>query len=605
VTKPLSTPLSGIFAILPAVLFLSLIAGAALCVAQSGSVPTTPVSPAAPTTPAVPVQPPVEKNAPEMATKEAPALFKARVNLVMVPVVVRDAKGRTLGTFTKENFLLFDKGKPQEIVKFSVEKSGSQAAKEAQTLDIAPTAGESAPPPDVPERFVAYLFDDTHLQFGDLVRARDAAGHQLAALAKTDRAAIYTTSGQDQLDFTDDVEKLHEALLRLRPRSMTDPNGLATCPDISYYMADMIINKNDGTALNLAAQEVMACIPGTTAASAASYAQSVATRVLSFGTQETHVTLTVLKDIVRRMSGMPGQRILVLVSPGFITPQEQQEKGDILDRAVHANVLINSLDARGLWVDPMVDASQANRAATPAFLSLKQQYDRASASAQADVLAEMAYGTGGTFYQNNNDLDTGIRQLTAAPEFYYILGFSPQNLKLDGSFHSLKVSFKPPAAGGLGIQARKGYYAPKKLSNSEENAKQEIEEALFSREELTELPVELHTQFFKASEKDATISVLCRVDPKHLPFHKADGRNIDSLTIVAGLFDRNGNFMSGIQKVVDLKLKDETLAKLVSAGVFSVKTNFAVVPGTYLVRLVVRDSEGQLMSAANGAVAIQ
>jgi hypothetical protein len=56
---------------------------------------------------------------------------------------------------------------------------------------------------------------------------------------------------------------------------------------------------------------------------------------------------------------------------------------------------------------------------------------------------------------------------------------------------------------------------------------------------------------------------------------------------------------------VDLKLKDETLAKLIVTGTMSIRTNFSVPPGTYMVRLVVRDSEGQLMSAQNGAVAIQ
>ena len=119
------------------------------------------------------------------------------------------------------------------------------------------------------------------------------------------------------------------------------------------------------------------------------------------------------------------------------------------------------------------------------------------------------------------------------------------------------------------MQARKGYYAPKKASNAEETAKEEIEEALFSREELSELPVELHTQFFKASDKDATIAVVCRMDPKHIQFRKADGRNNNMLTIVSGVFDRNGNFISGIQKTVDMKMKDETLAKLLTAGVMT------------------------------------
>jgi hypothetical protein len=51
-----------------------------------------------------------------------------------------------------------------------------------------------------------------------------------------------------------------------------------------------------------------------------------------------------------------------------------------------------------------------------------------------------------------------------------------------------------------------------------------------------------------------------------------------------------------------MKLRDETLARLTS-GV-TIKTNFDVKPGTYVVRLVVRDAEGQAMAAQNSAVEI-
>jgi VWFA-related protein len=149
--------------------------------------------------------------------------------------------------------------------------------------------------------------------------------------------------------------------------------------------------------------------------------------VFATGLQETHVTLTVLKDVVRRMSAMPGQRIVVLISPGFFSPTEyQSDRSDILDRAIRANVVINSLDARGLWTDQMFDASQ-QAASTPAFLALKQQYDRKPRWQRADVLAEMADGTGGSLFENNNDLDQGMRELGGAPEYYVTY--------VDGSFH--------------------------------------------------------------------------------------------------------------------------------------------------------------------------
>jgi hypothetical protein len=76
--------------------------------------------------------------------------------MVSVPVVVRDSKGHVVGTLTKENFQVFDKGKPQEILRFAVEKSGEQAATAAKTVDAMPTEGEPAGTPDSPERFLVY-----------------------------------------------------------------------------------------------------------------------------------------------------------------------------------------------------------------------------------------------------------------------------------------------------------------------------------------------------------------------------------------------------------------------------------------------------------------
>ena len=84
-----------------------------------------------------------------MATKDSPTTFKTRVNLVMVPVVVRDNKGRAVGTLHMEDFQLFDKGKPQVIVKFSAEKSGPKT-KEAPPATPTIQTGDQPPPPDIP-----------------------------------------------------------------------------------------------------------------------------------------------------------------------------------------------------------------------------------------------------------------------------------------------------------------------------------------------------------------------------------------------------------------------------------------------------------------------
>jgi hypothetical protein len=227
------------------------------------------------------------------------------------------------------------------------------------------------------------------------------------------------------------------------------------------------------------------------------------------------------------------------------------------------------------------------------------QYMNAEALADDDVLSELAYATGGTFIHNSNDFEGGLRRLATPPQYSYLLAFSPQGLKFDGRFHNLKVTVKGQK---LNIQARKGYYAPRQAANAAEQAKQQIQDEVFSQEELHDLPVELHTQFFKTSDDDAKLSVLVRLDVRRLHYRKVDGRNNNSLTVTAVLFDRNGNYVAGNQKTLEMRWKDETLDSKLASGV-TLKSSFDVKRGSYMVRLVVRDEEGQL-TAQNGAIEI-
>jgi VWFA-related protein len=553
-----------------------------------------------------------EQNAPgEVAYHDTPATFRTKVNLVLVPVVVRDKNGHAVGNLRKEDFQLFDRGKSQVISSFNVETLDSQKAATAPKPQTEATltgadASEPAAPVNMPNRFVVYLFDDVHIDQGDLMRVRMSAGRYIdESLVPTDRAAIYTTSGRTTLDFTDDRAKLHETLPRIMPQPIARSN-IQLCPDISYYQADLIQNKNDPTALSAAIQDALACMqldptdPGAQA-SARSMSMSTASQVLNSGDAESRLSLNTLREVVRRLSSMPGQRSIVLTSPGFLTLVDlQQQKTEVIDRAIRANVTISSLNARGLYtIIPGGDASQASPQ-SPGGALMRSQYQIASAQQDEDILAEVAYGTGGMFFHNNNDLLEGFKRVAARPEFIYVLGFSPQNLKLDGRFHSLKITV---SAKKVDLQARRGYYAPQHLADPEETAKQEIQDAMFSREELKDIPVELRTQFFKSTPETAKLAVLARVDVKVLRFRKENGRNWDNLVVASGIFDRNGNLVTGNQKTVEMHLRDQTLESRLGSGI-TVRSSFDLKPGSYVIRLVVRDSEGQLMAAANGAVDI-
>jgi hypothetical protein len=291
---------------------------------------------------------------------------------------------------------------------------------------------------------------------------------------------------------------------------------------------------------------------------------------------------------------------MVFVSPGFLLTAITRQSGDLTDRANRANIVINTIDARGLYTPDMGDISDPSPA-SPRTAGIRSSYVLAQQSAQADILAELADGTGGTFFHNRNDVDEGMREAVAAPPVSYLLGFSPQNLKLDGRFHTLKVTLANKQKATL--QVRRGYYAPRTIPDPAEAAKQEIQEALFSQEEIQDIPVDLQTQFFRADAAKARLAVLTHVDVKGIHFRKADGRNRDNLTVATAIFDQNGNYVTGGEKVIEMRLLDTTFDRLSHSG-FTVKSSFDVKPGAYMVRMVVRDGEGTQMAARNGAVVI-
>jgi VWFA-related protein len=567
-------------------------------------------------------------DAPEVSSHEAGITFSSRVNMVSVPVVVRDAQGQAVGSLKQDDFQLFDKGKLQSITKFTLEKSGAGAV-DVETSATNPTGGIQTRPapakPVLPERYVAYVIDDIHLLRGDLMQARVAVNRHLdEALEANSRAAIFTTSGRMMADFTDDREKLRKAVNSILPWSSgSDPSQ--DCPPVSYYMADLLANKllyfsgflftDEQLAAMVAAgqadQALMAVLSEAATCVSAPPGQSGAVMMirelrraihqsLTYGAQETSFSLSTLMDIIRRMSSMPGTRTIVLASPGFLlTVDHRYAEYDVLDRALHANVTINTIDMRGLYTMPGSDASQKGaQSSAGGYLT---QAEISAASQQDDVLGELADGTGGIFFHNDNGLKEGLNRLAARPEYIYVLGFSPQDLKNDGSYHELKVKIRN--SRNMTLQVRKGYWAPMHAATAADEAKDEIREAVFSREEIQDIPVDVETEFFRLTDEKTELTVTGHLDIGALHFQRADDRNKDTVTIVSGLFDGDGNYVSGIRRVVELRLRDQSMKTLEASGI-RIKEVFNVAPGRYIVRMVVWDGEGHTMAARNRGVEI-
>lgn len=233
----------------------------------------------------------------QLSTKDTTPTFTSKVNLVPVPVVVRDAKGNAIGTLTKEDFRAFDNGKLQVISKFSVEKPASPVVVEKnEETDLPDTS--TKPAGVIANRFVAYVFDDLHPHFEDIVRARQAVAAYVAkSLPSNERVAIYTTSGKNTLEFTSNVQDFQAALAKLPPNPTR--GAMIKCPDITYFVADKIVNENDGQALALATQDYRQCASSPYITS--NETMSAAQTALADGELESRQTTIVLKQIVRRL----------------------------------------------------------------------------------------------------------------------------------------------------------------------------------------------------------------------------------------------------------------------------------------------------------------
>jgi VWFA-related protein len=386
-----------------------------------------------------------------------PTKIVVNVNRVLVPVVVRDKHGAAVGDLKKEDFQLFDNDKPQTISSFMVERWVSPIGKTpgGEQSSVNPTA---APPQPAPNRFVIFLFDDMHLSPEDLVHSQKAGLKAIdTSLNDSDIAAVISISGKTNSGLTRDHAKLKEAINGLKLRSLY--RSSPDCMHIEYYQADLIENKHDPGALADAVGQVFDCNPGMDRQrdidNAQRMAEATAMQVQMVGRQDVQTTFATLREIVRRMQALPGQRTLIMVSPGFLTvePDTLTSESQIIDIAAESNVIVSAIDARGLYTTSL---SAGDHYGGDAFY--QADIRKRSLEAAENPLSELAYGTGGNFFHNNNDLDAGLASLTEAPGYLYMLEFSPDYLKPDGAYHRLKVKVNQE---GLQVQARRGYFAPK------------------------------------------------------------------------------------------------------------------------------------------------
>jgi len=549
---------------------------------------------------------------PQGTSSEAPApTFKLQVqkNIVVVRAVVRDKNGRAVAGLDEGDFRVTDDGKPQAITGFSVETSpestGLARAPNSASNELVPTAPDSRlkRPGEVtrlaaPPAYLVLYFDDLNSQIDNVAWARQAMEKFLTEIPPRTWIAIFTSSGSQRLDFTNDGQRLHETLLKLRSNVRVDQHS--TCLEISDFVADRIVNNDDSTAVATVRDEaVHACGMGERTVTD-TWVQMQAQEAYDAFMMQARVNMDNLERVVRYTARMPGERRVLLVSEGFVPLDVGRHLERIIDEALHLKVVISALDSKGLTVHLQeADASLQHVPMQSDLASFSRMYYAARETAASGPLADLADGTGGVFVHNTNDLLEGIREALLAPETTYVLAFTPENLKADGKFHTIKVAVN--RGRGFSVQTRKGYYAPGKRVPALEEAKDQIREAVFSPDPVENLPLEVQAQGHPLDLTTLQITIRTHIDIRALSFRRESDRIIGKIILNVALFDLDGKMLTDKEDEHTVTFTDADLANPRGSGV-SFRSQVAAPLGSYTVRVVARDCQSGAMSALSKTV---
>ncbi len=529
--------------------------------------------------------------------------FRADSNLVEVGVVVRDRRGRAIGGLSKDDFEIEDAGKKQAITAFSVETFTPVSAQVQPSIPRASNAAPEGTKSKVPLRHVALLFDDLSIPYSQQVLVKAAAGRFIKeGLAKGDRVGLFTTSGRQIVPFTDDVGKLLAAVDQYSSFPRTPDGGI--CPKLTPYDAYVIANKIDYETFAIKSAELARCsgrrgatasvLPGKTGAwpFRGTNQLMMQAEAMWFQVRDTSASaLETMGRLVDYMAQLPGKRMVLLASSGFLIGTLEAEHQKVIDHALHAEVVINALDAKGLYTE---DPPEVTRGGDERSIMRMVQLGGKANDLSNDIMAILATSTGGLFFQNNNDLNLGFRELGMIPEVSYFLAFSPREAP-NGKYHGLKVRMK--SRNVYVIQARPGYWAATNKQQVSPVQERRVDREVMGSDSLGELPAVISSDPSKTDTGDPALEVVIKIDARKFHFIEKDGRRTQTLVFIATLFDGSGNFVTGTELEVKFALKESTFSRMVETGL-EMSVALQAPSGSYRMRGVAQDGvDGKIVAS--------
>lgn len=516
------------------------------------------------------------------------ATFRSRADLVYVPVIVKDKKGRHLSGLTKESFTIEQDGKTVGASIFEeVKNAGSEIS---QPRVVPGTISNYAAGDERPKRLLIIVLDTLNTPFGNQERAKkDLLKFIETSVPPNEPVAVFSL-GRDGLRqlhaFTTNTSLLIAAIkkVRARPGSADDlavvqPTEPLESPRTEEDVIP-VLNVFDF-------RDFLATVESRSGYNAFQQRQSIRLTLLSF------------QQLANAFAAIPGRKAVVWATGGFPFSIDDPLAffGMGLDFAqdyertwrtlTAANVAVYPIDVLGLINPNWNQQYSAERIAirTPRSRTVFD-HDRL----RQDTMRAVANSTGGVACVDTNDLQKCFTQAANDSESYYLLGYYLQGEQKPG-WHKLKVK----VAGNHGeVRARQGFYTGETPKQLEQRRLQDMYVAVASPVDYTGVHFSIREPRMQRSDNGNTKVTVDVVVPANSFRMVAQQQNQLDLDVLAVALATEGKVASISSHKLEGNPSENSANRIEKEGLRSTET-LNLQPGKYVLHVAVRDNQtGQI-----------
>ena len=552
-------------------------------------------------------------------------VLRTNTELVQTAVTVVDKNGKFVEGLDRNDFQLLIDGNPRAINFFERITAGSEREVQLTSRKQAEvsTAGSHAGQSTVRGRTIVFFIDDLHLSFSSLSRTRQMIANFLDNQISTkDSVAIASAKGHIGFlqQFTNNKEVLRAALERVNVQPSDERTmGMGNAP-MSEFTAQMIESKADSRQNNVMAVYIEECLKQSGSASGDRRAaitlrlscerlvRSNARSILMQTGYATERTYESLESLMRSSMRFPGRKIVFFVSDGFLSQggplgdSLSNKLKQITDAAQRANVVIYSIDARGL-ISGTLDATNN---------LLPDANGRMAAIAGTEILATqdalnaLAHDTGGQPLRNQNYFERWVDKVLDETSNYYLIAWRPSmEGEKDSKFRNVKITIR--GRPELTVRAPRGYVdRPQAIETSDAS----------SGEKSGSTTTDLHdvlTDYYPSKSLQTVLALTHLNSPANGPLltssfqiagrslsHGEDGTQPAIIKLAGVILNDRGKIAASFQ--TQLSVKPVNSIPTESSGIIYNHRD-PLAPGIYQVRVAARDERnGNIGSAMQWVV---